>query len=152
MSFFHPPLRRTRKGRFVLTLSPDERAILAQLPADLKVLLGQPDESSLRRLFPPAYRDDEEKSEEFRRLMQSDLVEHHAAALDIMITTSEATELSEEEAVAWLSALNQLRLVLGTRLDVSEEDDPADAHTPEHHVYNYLGYLQEHVVEALSKA
>ncbi|MGH9077036.1 MAG: DUF2017 family protein [Acidimicrobiales bacterium] len=151
MSVFGP-VRRNRRGRFVLTLSDGERAVLAQLPADLKALLADPDDPSLRRLFPAAYGDDAERSEEFRRLMQADLVERHAAALDVMAGTARATELSEDEAGAWLSALNQLRLVLGTRLDVSEDDDPARATTPERQMYYYLGYLQESVVDALSRA
>ena len=146
---FSRPVRRTRGGRFAINLSADERAILRQLPADLKVMLAEPDDPGLRRLFPPAYRDDDEKQEEFRRLMQSDLVEHHAAALDVMSRTADAKELSEEEALAWLSSLNQLRLVLGTRLDVSESDDLERAASPEHQLYYYLGYLQEHVVGAL---
>lgn len=143
------PLRRNRQGRFVLNLSPGERSLLRQLPAELKVLLAEPDDPGLRRLFPPAYSDDDEASAEYRRLMQSDLLEHHAAALDTLERTSDATELSAGEALAWLSALNQLRLVLGTRLDVSEDDDPNLLESHEQQIYYYLGYLQEHVVDAL---
>jgi hypothetical protein len=147
---FSRPVRRTRQGRYSLNLSADERSILRRLPVDLKELLSTPDDPGLRRLFPPAYTDDEEKTEEYRRLMQSDLVERHSAALDILARTADAGDLSEEEAHAWMSALNQLRLVLGTRLDVSEDDDPAVTASPEYQLYYYLGYLQEHVVEALS--
>jgi len=146
---FSKPVRRTRGGRFAVSLSPDERTVLRRLPADLKAMLAEPDDPSLRRLFPAAYQDDADKEQEFRRLMQSDLVEHHAAALDILSETAEASELSEEEALAWLSALNQLRLVLGTRLDVREDDDPGEGRSPEHQLYFYLGYLQEQVVAAL---
>jgi hypothetical protein len=126
--------------------------MLRQLPAELKALLAEPDDPGLRRLFPPAYSDDDEASAEYRRLMQSDLLEHHAAALDTLERTSDATELSPDEAQAWLSALNQLRLVLGTRLDVSEDDDPTTMESPEQQIYYYLGYLQEHVVDALGEA
>ena len=63
--------------------------------------------------------------------------------------------LSGEEAEAWLRALNDLRLVLGTRLDVQEgslldgidSDDPDAAGLA---VYAYLSWLQEQLVEALS--
>ena len=63
-------------------------------------------------------------------------------------------ELTEEQLSAWLGAVNDLRLVLGTRLDVSEEpldieaDDP-DA--PAYAVYEYLGFLLSEVVDALTE-
>ena len=54
----------------------------------------------------------------------------------------------------WLTALNDLRLVLGTRLDVSEDDDdvdPDDPDAPAHAVYHYLGLLLGEVVDALER-
>jgi hypothetical protein len=47
--------------------------------------------------------------------------------------------------------------VLGTRLDVTEDDygrelDESDPRMPAFALYGYLGYLQESVVEALSSA
>jgi len=67
---FSKPVRRTRGGRFAVSLSPDERTVLRRLPADLKAMLAEPDDPSLRRLFPAAYQDDADKEQEFRRLMQ----------------------------------------------------------------------------------
>ena len=69
-------------------------------------------------------------------------------------TLSEKT-LSAEEADAWLRGLNDLRLVLGTRLDVTEETDfERELDTSERGrqlaVYAYLTWLQEQFVEALS--
>lgn len=147
---FSRPVRRTRTGRIAVNLPADQRQLLRRLPGELKGLLDQPDEPALRRLFPPAYSTDEEAAEEYRRLMQDDLVQHHADALDTLARTAGASELTEEEAMAWMQAINQLRLVLGTRLDVSEEDDPRQARDAEHQLYYYLGYLQEQVVEALA--
>jgi Domain of unknown function (DUF2017) len=115
-------------------------------------MLANPDDPLLRRLFPPAYTDDDQASAEYRRLMTEDLVERHQASLDILERTAGATELSEEEVTAWMGALNQLRLVLGTSLDVSEEDDPAALTSPQHQLYYFLGALQELVVDALSSA
>ena len=61
------------------------------------------------------------------------------------------------EAAAWLGALNDLRLVLGTRLEITADDQepgqdfgPSDPRTAYIPVYYYLGYLQETLVEALS--
>ena len=62
--------------------------------------------------------------------------------------------LSKEQAESWLTALNDLRLVLGTRLGVTEEMfleavDPRDPRAPEMALYVYLSWLQEQLVEAL---
>ena len=63
--------------------------------------------------------------------------------------------LSQEELESWLGAIESLRLTLGTQLDVSDETyltalDPDDPELPRHHVYHWLSWLQEEVVEALS--
>jgi hypothetical protein len=144
---FRRPVRRVRSGRFQIHLSTDERELLRSLPGQLKELLGT-DDPSLRRLFPPAYREDAEQEAEYQRLTREDLRERHTAALDVMSGTVDATELDEEQLTGWLSAINDLRLVLGTRLDVNEDDIAGD--TPPHELYRYLSYLEEMVVEALA--
>ncbi len=149
---FLKPVRRTRAGTFQINLSADQRELLGGLPAQLRALFANPDDPLLRRLFPPAYSDDEEASAEYRRLMTEDLVERHQASLDILERTAQATELNEEEMTAWMGALNQLRLVLGTSLDVSEDDDPTAAASPQHQLYYFLGALQEAVIDALASA
>jgi hypothetical protein len=151
LSLFRRVIRRTRQGRYQINLGADERSMLRALPADLRERLADPDDPGLRRLFPPAYGDDEQRAAEYRRLMQDDLVSRHRESLEVLERTADAEELSEEEMLAWLNALNQIRLVLGTRLDVSEDDDlSARPQTPEEAVYLFLGALQELVVDALS--
>ena len=69
---------------------------------------------------------------------------------------SPASELDEDQMNAWMAALNELRLVLGTRLDVSEDEDlGANLDTdnelaPAYALYGYLGWLQDEVVTALA--
>ena len=63
--------------------------------------------------------------------------------------------VTEDELLAWLAALNDVRLVLGVRLAVTEEATVADfASDPEaeraYELYRYLSYLEEQVVDALS--
>lgn len=149
---FRRPIRRTRSGTYQLHLGAGERGLLAALAPQLREMLADPDQPGLRRLFPPAYGDesDAELEEEYRRYMHDDLVAHHEAALDVLAETANAEELDAEQMEAWMRALNQLRLVLGTRLDVTEEDDFANTEDPDRQVYYLLGYLQECVVEALS--
>jgi hypothetical protein len=68
--------------------------------------------------------------------------------------TLERERLTRQDLEAWLTALNDLRLVLGTRLDVTEElfdveIEPSDPRGEELALYAYLSWLQEHVVRAL---
>lgn len=130
--------------------------MLRSLPAQLRELLGS-DDPALFRLAPPAYAspDDEELESEYRRLMGDDLLESHKASLDVMETTVDRERLTEDELHGWLGALNDLRLVLGTRLDVTEDLDvgAVAAHDPRQPVfalYHYLTWLQDEAVSALS--
>jgi Domain of unknown function (DUF2017) len=130
--------------------------VLRTLPAALERLLDEePNDPDLRRLFPPAYADDPEADAEFRRLMAGELLDGRLAALRAFAGTLDAHVLSEEDLEAWLRALNDLRLFLGTRLGVEEEDllEPLDPRRPdaeERALYAYLSWLQEHVVAALA--
>lgn len=147
-------VRRTRKGEYQLKLPAEERDLLRALPGQLKALLAS-DDPTLKRLFPPAYKDDPELEAEYRHYMGDDLLESHSRALDLMEQTIDAERLDEEQVLGWLGALNDLRLVLGTRLDVTEdmyerEMEPDDPRAPAFAVYTYLGWLQEQVVEALA--
>jgi hypothetical protein len=146
-------VKRTRKGEYQLRLPPEERDILRSLPGQLRELL-QTDDPSLKRLFPPAYKDDAALEAEYRRYMGDDLLESHGRSLEVMERTIDAEVLNEEEVLSWMGALNDLRLVLGTRLDVSEgmyeqDIEPDDPRAPAFAVYSYLGWLQEQVVDAL---
>ena len=151
-------IQRTRKGELRLRLPAAERDVLRAVPDQLRTLLTeQPDDPSLYRLFPAAYRDDPEREEEYRGLMHDELLEHHLTSLRVMRETVDADRLTEEQAAAWLSAMNDLRLVLGTRLEVTEENhveeiDPGDPRAASLAMYSYLGFLEEQLVEALAEA
>ncbi len=149
-------VERIARGRYRLHLSEEERDVLRALPSQLRELLGS-DDPALRRLSPPAYADDAAKEAEYRELVAEDLEGQRRRALDLMEETMDAEQLDEEQLSAWLSALNDLRLVLGTRLDVTEdlyeEGIPErDRRAPAFAVYLYLGWLEEQVVAALSSS
>ena len=146
---------RGQGGGVELRLSRDERSLLGGLVAELRALLdGAPGDPSLRRLFPPAY-DEAEDERAYRDLMGGELLDGRRAALDVVAQTVDREQLDAEEADAWLRALNDLRLVLGTRLDVQEDtfaeelrrDDPR---APALAVYGYLSWMQEELIGALS--
>ena len=148
-------IERTPDGDFRLRLPQVERDLLRHLRAELEQMLdATPEDPSLRRLFPPAY-DEEADESEYRRLMRDELLGGRRRTLQVLEETAGHDRLTAEEAQAWLTALNDLRLVLGTRLDVSEETfldglDPDDPRAPELALYAYLSWLQEQLVEAIA--
>jgi len=150
----HRRIEREPSGVYRLRLPGDERDVLRNLAAQLRELLGT-DDPSLARLFPPAYTDNEEAAEEFGRLVRGELLDGKLAALRVVEVTADADLLDEAQLNAWLGALESLRLVLGTQLDVNEDTyaldlDPSDPRTPALALYGYLSWLQEQAVEALS--
>lgn len=135
--------------------------------ADLEALLGNtggaaapPDDPVLARLLPDAYRDDTEAAGEFRRFTEQELRSGKVAAaqtvLDTLPEEGGRVELTEQDAQAWLRALNDVRLVLGVRLEITEDTaqrsqdlDPADPRSAYLWIYDWLTYLQETLVRAL---
>lgn len=124
---------------------------------------ARPDDPALARLFPDAYPDDPDATAEFRRYTQADLTAERRRRANVALESLERIKgggrlsLIPIEAAAWLGALNDLRLVLGTRLEITADDQepgqdfgPSDPRTAYIPVYYYLGYLQETLVEALS--
>ena len=143
-------LERTPEGDVLVHLSPEERSLLLGLAGELRAQLeDESGDPSLRRLFPPAY-DDADDERGYRELAGDELLSGRRQALELLAATARSDRLSAEEADAWLRALNDLRLVLGTRLDV-QEDMLLDApQTPDLALYGYLSWLQEQLVAALS--
>jgi hypothetical protein len=152
--FARPKFRRDRDGGYTVNLEPWERELLRSLPGELRDVLAT-DDPALVRLYPPAYLADDEANTEYQRLTRGDLTNRRLDALAVLEATVDESKLTEGQLSAWLGSLNDLRLVLGTRLDVSEDDYGAEI--PDDHpearawaLYGYLGWLQETVVEALS--
>jgi hypothetical protein len=132
----------------------------------------EPDDPVLARLFPTAYPHDEEAAGEFRRFTEGTLRDRKAqGAVGIIETLEEAglppqleedglvvdVELDEGAAVSWLKSLTDVRLALATRLGVEEDDDDYwlslpddDPRTHVHDIYQWVGYLQETLVDAVS--
>lgn len=152
---FPRPIERTPEGDFRLRLSDGERELLGRLPAELlELLASDPSDRALRRLRPTAYEEDSDAEGEYRRLMDGELRAGRSEALHTLAETAAHDRLTAEELDAWLRALTDLRLALGTRLDVTEEVyareiDPRDPQAYELSVFGYLSWLQEQAVEAV---
>ena len=133
-------------------MSEGDRTVLREVVPQFTGLLDEPQNPVVRRLFPPAYVDpsDVERQDEYRRLMQDDLAERHREELELVAQTADAETLSEGQLLAWTRALNSIRLVLGTYLDVSEDEEPDDPEIPEVQLYRWLTYVLGEAIEALS--
>jgi hypothetical protein len=142
-----------RDGTFRVRLPRDERDVLAALPDQLRDALdaGEP---TLYRLFPPAHADDDDANAEYGRLVGAGLLEGKLRALEQLERTAHEDTLTEDDLGAWLGALESLRLVLGTQLDVTEASygplDASDPDAPRLALYHWLSWLQEEVVQALA--
>jgi uncharacterized protein DUF2017 len=151
------PVRRTRRGDFELRLDPQERDILRALPDQLRELISHEDPTSdpaMARLYPAAYPDDPIQNLEYERLAVDELTSQRLSSIDAMEGSMDADRLSEDVLLSWLSVLNDLRLVLGTRLEITEEtteDDFAqeDPRASVFALYGYLTWLVDAMVRAL---
>lgn len=154
------PLRRVKRSRlggYVVRLPPAEREVLGSLPPMLRGMLSEqdPEDPAIRRLFPSAFLDDEKAAADFDSVVRDDLMGQRLAAIETLERTVGSDRLSEEELSAWLASVNDLRLVLGVRLAVTEESTPdefgGDPETEQAYgLYAYLSYLEEEMVEALA--
>lgn len=155
-------VKRARKGGFELKFPPEERELLRAVGPQLREVLvrqaatAKPgDDPAVDRLFPVAYPTDEDRQTEYRLLVQDELLSSHLGALAVLEETADAERLDEDQLLAWMRALNHVRLVLGTRLEITEDGDerpgdPRDPRVGAFAVYDYLTYLQGEIIEALS--
>lgn len=152
------PFRR-RRGKFTVNLGTGERELLAELCRQSRELLEEEDPSSdpsIARLFPAAYKDDPLRSLEFETKLGDSPRTGKLAAIDTLARTVEASELTEEELLVWMGAVNDFRLLLGTRIDISEESTERDypKGDPNHdafQVYVYLTWLEDRMLRALGE-
>jgi hypothetical protein len=114
-----------------------------------------PDDPALARLLPDAYRDDPGAAGEFRRLMEASLRRDKVTAAEKLLAAlpgdgAGEVRLDPESTESWLATINDVRLALGTRLEVSEEMDEPDQDDPDapaYVVYLWLTELQGVLVE-----
>ena len=164
-------------GKLTLKLDDAELGVLSQLFEQMAELLEHPEseagadplakmlnmsgstqiseDPALARLFPDGYSDDEHASADFRRFTEQDLRAQKLAALNSVRDSLSGwigkSSITAQQAQDWLKAINDLRLVLGTRLEITDEvETDFEADEPGIHLYNYLTYLQGTLIEALT--
>ena len=172
--------QRTATGRVVLRVDQVEKGLLASVArqvidlvepeepaADADPLaaqigwiegeVGPSDDPAVARLLPDAYADPKEASE-FRRFTENDLrrtkVQH---AKDVLAEIERSGDkITVSSADSWLGTLNDARIAIGTRIQISQDNHEELASLPEgdpraglFHVYDWLTFLQESLVRCL---
>jgi len=165
-SAFEADLLRSLAGQLIELLRNEEAT--PHTTDELEALLDfsgpttEPDDPVLARLFPTAYPEDAEAAADFRRFTEASLRNGKADAAALVIDTLEEAGLPDAPEdglfvdVELDRAFTDMRLAIGTRLEVEEgdedfwhelpEDDPRG---PVHDIYNWLAFLQETLVESL---
>ncbi len=160
---------RREGSRYAARFSAEEVKVLRQVAGEVVALLTDGfdrDDPVVERLFPDVYPDDPVVTAELRQYTDGDLKTakiDQAGAILAALPSAGGTEvaLDDESAEAWLRALNDVRLALGTRLDVHDDmdleeeldeavlKDPTSPRVGQLSLYAYLGYLQESLLESL---
>jgi hypothetical protein len=153
----------------VARFAADEVAVLRQVATEVIGLLTEGfdrDDPVVERLFPDVYGNDPAQAAEFRQYTEGDLktgkIDQAGAILAALPATGGAVvRLDAEAAEAWLRALNDVRLALGIRLDMRDDTDlvaelddavmkdPTSPRVRQLTMYQYLGVLQESLLEAI---
>jgi hypothetical protein len=156
------PFRAARGGDVVARLDPAEAGVVGLLLDQLEQLL-EADADDVRgdpvmeRLLPDGHRGDPDLAADYRELTEASLRSGKTDDLAMVRATlpSDGGEvrLDPEQAAAWLRTTNDLRLAMGTRLDISEDTEPPEEVTGEEDqqlaVYYWLTALQGSLVDAL---
>ena len=150
--------------------APGGTATSDDLFADLEKMFNEaaaeppeaPADPVLARLLPDAYQDDPEAAGEFRKYTESSLREAKKYFAQTLLETlppkGGRVKLTAEQARDWLRALNDVRLMFGVRLEVTEDFeeqltslDPKDPRVAAFQVYGWLGEVQESLVRAIAR-
>ena len=166
---------RAKGARVQLKLESVEREVVADLLAQLQALVtgpepdeGQdplaaqvgiadsaerPSDPALLRLFPDAYREDDAAATDFRRFTEATLRRQKAdnarIARETLSGDGSTISMTPAEAQAWMLALNDLRLTIGTQLGVTQER-PAGGGAESDMLYDWLTWLQSTCIDALT--
>lgn len=151
------PVESLGDGAFRINLSEDERDTMLRFVDQLEeVLSAEHTDPRLRRLFPTAYHENPDLDAEYQGYMRDELSQSRAASIATVreILGSDGP-IAESQLYAFMMVLNSLRLVLGTLLGVSEDEDTDDIDEDDPtfgqaQLYGYLGWLLEWTVDTLS--
>jgi hypothetical protein len=155
--------RRKKDGTVTVSLGPDEACLLRALPARLRAILERADVADrvLKRLFPPAYRD-AKKEAEYKELLGRDLLRRKLESVDTFEKTLKNWTVHKDHVTVtirpveydlWLGFVNDMRLVLGTELDIQDDNwsstfNPFHPQAEDMALLHYLSWLEEQLLGA----
>ena len=140
---------RRHKGQVIVALTNEEREALGEFLQQLRRMLVDDSDPSLRRLKPPAQPDDPASELNYREMIGDDLLRSRLDAISTVESGLQGATLDDDEAAAWMQSLNCIRLILGERFEVEGiNPDNADTDSPMSDIYHWLAWLLEQLVEA----
>ena len=143
----------------------DPLAALVGMPDPEAEPPGTPEDPAVARLLPDGSRDDDEASAEYRRLTEHGLRARKRTGARMAaqaLSRDEPVVLTQEEALALMKALTDVRLVLGERLELRTDEDAellherlwsgdgSESFLATASVYELLTSWQDHLVQAVS--
>ncbi len=143
---------KRKNDKVRIDLQGSEGALLGTLLDDLALLLDADDTSdpAIRRLYPDGYSEDPDGSREFRELVAEDLRSERTGRLQALraeiASAGGRIELDDEGVDRWIRVINDVRLALGTRLGVTEDDDGGSSDDEAMDLYHWLSAVQENLV------
>ncbi len=143
-----------KNGTYKVEITDWQSRMFRDLVKELKSFIANENNPLVNRLYPVAYQNDEIANSEYTSLTYEDLYQSHLAALGILEDISEIAEVSEDTLLKIMQAVNILRLVLGTRLGICDEEDFSEITEdhPDHNlwlIYHLLGEILSIIVDSV---
>ncbi len=151
MIFDNEHIELQDNGYYRIYMGEDEKELLTVLTSQARHLILK-DDPATKRLFPPAHMEGGKYEDEYREMAGNELKVSHLDALNLLESTATKDYISREELERWLSAVEILRLLLGTKLAITEDMDYDSSDVmedPQMALYHYLTWLQDKMVIAL---
>ena len=146
-----------KNGAFKVETPDWQLQIFRQLSQELKIVLSERNSYLTTRLFPVAYKGDKTANAEYEQLTHEELLQSHLASLKLIEEITNNAELSETTLIEIMQGINILRLVLGTRLKIDDENSESSSEISESHpdhnlwlVFHLLGQTLSTIVDSIN--
>ena len=153
MTQIRGPVRQIDENSFENLLTDEEKELLGMLPG-VVVEAIESHSPYVTRLFPPTYPFDDAAQHEIEKVDPDSLADEHRRLLEGLAGSVTKAVLTHEDLVNWVGAINDIRLLIGTALDVYEEMERPGEDDPRFQdfvIFDYLTWLQGSLLAFLSQ-
>ena len=153
MTQIRGPVRQIDENRFENLLTDEEKELLGMLPG-VVVEAIESHSPYVTRLFPPTYPFDDAAQRDIEKADTDSLADAHRRLLEGLAASVTKPVLTHEDLANWVGAINDIRLLIGTALDVYEEMDRPGEDDPRFQdfvIFDYLTWLQGSLLAFLSQ-